>query len=1095
MLRKGLRGRGSVGGWVFVVLMLAGLVWAPCSFGLSAWWGVSSGSRPAALERGGVGEIVLTVENLGDSGARGDRFPVRVMDSLPAGLKAVSVVGGAPFGNKSKPISCEPVGVGPLTCVYEGVLPAFDALEVRIAVKVSAGAEPGELNSVTVSGGEAPSVTLARPVLVSEAPAGFGVEDFSFVPEEEGGGVATQAGSHPFQLTTSVTVNQGADSTPVAEKPEVEPEVLPKDFNTDLPAGLVGNPTSLQVCTLGEFLKDVHGEENECPPQSAIGVASATVNVPGSLGVSTFTVPVFNLEPYFGEPARLGFFIAPADVPIVLDPSLRSGLGEDDGINVLASNISETAGILSARVTIWGVPGDPRHDSSRGWGCIAAENQIVIKPPCNASEEAHPHAFLSLPASCEGPLQSSLQGDSWSDPGVFQDFPVSGAESAMDGCNEVPFAPAVQAAPTTGGVSSPTGLDFNVDVRDEGLTGAEGVSQSEIQKTVVALPEGVTLNPSAGVGLSACSPAQYASETLTGTPGTGCPTDSQIGEVTVETPLLSKVIHGGVFVAEPYVNPFGSLLAVYVIVKDPETGVLVRLAGEVIPNTLTGQLTAVFKNIPQLPFDHFNLRFREGPQAPLVTPPACGTYTTVAQLTPWASPTSALTDTSSFTITTGTGGGPCPAGAGPFTPTATAGSLSNTASAFSSFYLHLTRSDSDQDISSFATGLPGGLSADLTGVPFCPEAAIAAARVKTGIEEQSSPSCPAASEIGHSLVGSGVGSVLAYVPGKIYLAGPFEGAPFSLVSVTPALVGPFDLGTVVLMFALRIDPYTTNVSVIPSPSEPVPRILKGIVTHVRDIRAYIDRPNFTLNPTSCDPTQITSTITSTQGATTSLPSRFQAADCANLKFSPKLITSTSAHISRVNGASLNVKLAYPKTPLGTQTNIAKVKVSLPRQLPSRLTTLHKACLAAVFEANPASCPPASVVGHAKAITPILPVPVQGPVYLVSHGNEAFPAVTMLLQGYGVTIDLVGTTLIKKGITSNTFKAVPDQPVTSFEVTFPQGPYSLFGATTNLCNQKLTMPTNFTAHNGTQTHQNTKITVTNCPKPKHTTHKTHTKKHK
>jgi hypothetical protein len=608
----------------------------------------------------------------------------------------------------------------------------------------------------------------------------------------------------------------------------------------------------------------------------------------------------------------------------------------------------------------------------------------------------------------------------------------------------------------------------------------------------VTLPEGFTINPSAGVGLGSCTPADYARETLSSEPGEGCPNDSKLGEVTIETPLLSVPIKGSLYIATPYENPFseqghphGSLVTIYIVAKNPEVGILIKQAGLVTPNPVTGQLTTTFDNIPQLPFDHFNFHFREGQQAPLISPGTCGAFTTTADLTPWSNPTAVLTDTSQFTITKGFDGGECPSGnTPPFHPGIESGMLNNNAGAFSAFYLHLTRTDAEQYISGFSTNLPEGLTGDLSGIPFCPEADIALARTKTGSEEEANPSCPAASQIGHTLVGTGVGAVLAYVPGKIYLAGPFHGAPFSIVAVTSAIVGPFDLGTVVLRFGLNIDPYTAQVSVSPTSSEPIPTIIDGIVTHVRDIRVYIDRQNFTLNPTNCNPLTIGSTLNSSLGASATVTSPFQAASCANLKFAPKFAVSTSGKTSKAKGASLAVKLTYPQGPVGTYANIAKVKVDLPKQLPSRLTTLQKACTAAQFNANPAGCPAASFIGHAKAVTPLIPVPLEGPAIFVSHGGEAFPSLIMVLQGYGVTIDLVGSTNIsKQGITSSTFKAVPDQPIGSFELTLPEGPYSALAANGNLCKTKLAMPTEFLAQNGAKINESTRITVTGCPKAK------------
>jgi hypothetical protein len=341
-----------------------------------------------------------------------------------------------------------------------------------------------------------------------------------------------------------------------------------------------------------------------------------------------------------------------------------------------------------------------------------------------------------------------------------------------------------------------------------------------------------------------------------------------------------------------------------------------------------------------------------------------------------------------------------------------------------------------------------------------------------------------------------IGSVLAWTPGKIYMAGPYDGAPFSIVAITSAKVGPFDLGTVVVREALAINPETAVVTVDAKASDPIPHIIKGIVIHVRDIRVYVDRPRFMTNPTSCDPMSLAATVDGA-GADPSNPadqqpvtitSPFQLANCQNLQFKPLFHASIPGRTSRANGTALTVKLTYPSAPQGSQANIAQVKVDLPKQLPSRLTTLQKACLASVFNANPANCPAASIVGHGRAITPILPVPLEGPAYFVSHGGEDFPNLTMVLKGYGVTIDLVGSTFINKaGITSSTFKTVPDQPVSSFELTLPAGKYSALGANLpaktkgTFCGQNLKMPTFFKAQNGLEIHESTPISVTGCPK--------------
>jgi hypothetical protein len=1086
------------------------------------WWHLNSSLRPAVLKPGGEGTIVVQALNVGDGctarpGADGktcteddEGIPSTVSATVPAG---VSILGTSffefPYESgafdlaSAEPAVCQATATT-VTCstsILEGFgiaprgLQPYEFIEMRVKVR-DEGIEPGAGYVATAGGGGASPVSATRPLAVGAADPAFGAEALSLIPEEEGGAVDARAASHPFQLINTFNLNQNPVEFFHKAEEFLHPPALARNLDFKLPPGQLGNALAYPKCSLAQFSSLLSSGANLCPDASAIGVAMITFDEPVTYGLRTFPEPIFNLEPARGEPARFGFLVVSS--PIILDTSLRSGNGEDYGVTVSTRNTTQVSNFIASTVTFWGTPGDPRHNASRGWGCIAGGYYRTVlggNLPCNPTSQAKPPAFLTLPTGCAAPFATSVQGTSWPN----QAFPSGATLSPLSyslkdeagnplglvGCNQVPFSPTISAQPSTENASAPSGLDINIDFHDQGLINSEGLAQSQLKDTTVTLPEGFTINPSAGVGLAGCTSADYARETVGSAPGAGCPNNSKLGTVEIETPLLSQKIRGSLFIAEPHENPFGSLVALYIVAKNPETGVLIKLAGKVTPNPVTGQLVTTFENNPQLPFDHFNFHFREGQQAPLVSPATCGAYTVTAQLTPWSDPMTALTDTSSFTITKGFDGGACPSGGvAPFHPGIQSGMLNNNAGVFSPFYLHLTRTDGEQEISGFSTNLPSGLTGDLTGIPFCGEAAIAAARTKTGRGEEASPSCPAQSQVGHTLVGTGVGAVLAYVPGKVYLAGPFHGAPFSLVAVTSAVVGPFDLGTVVLRFGLSIDPYTARVSVSPTSSEPIPTIIDGIVTHVRDIRVYVDRQNFTLNPTSCNPLAIGSTLSSPLGASATITSPFQAASCANLKFEPKFAVSTSGKTSKANGASLAVKLTYPNAPQGSQANIARVKVDLPKQLPSRLTTLQKACTAAQFNANPAGCPAASFIGHAKAVTPLIPVPLEGPAIFVSHGGEAFPSLIMVLQGYGVTIDLVGSTFISKsGITSSTFKTVPDQPVGSFELTLPQGKFSALAANGNLCTSKLTMPTEFVAQNGAKINRSTPVSVSGCAKKK------------
>ncbi len=858
----------------------------------------------------------------------------------------------------------------------------------------------------------------------------------------------------------------------------------------ELPAGFVGNNTALPTCTSALLTAVASGGggsgTSSCPPDTQVGTIALALTF-GTKHPVRMIFPVYNMEVNSpGIVAELGFkalgFVQ------VLPITVRPG---DSGLTVTAPDIASLTEPHEISVTTWGIPASHVHDAERGLVCQTTTSSETVECFGGGNAVDIPHLpFLANPTSC-GPFTARMRADSWEEPGRYSEAETQ--VGPIVECERVPFHPSIEVAPTTGSAESSSGLNISLVV-PQNWAFPEVVAASNLKDTTVVLPVGYTANPSLAVGLGTCTPQQLEAETFSSLPGTGCPAESKIGTVEVETPVLAEKLTGNIYIATPFDNKFGSLLALYVVVKDPFRGIVVRLQGHIEPNPVTGQLVTTFDESPQVPFSKFTLKLRQGAASPLISPAACGTYTTEAELSPWSAPLEARHLLSSFQIENGIGGGPCPAGGvPPFHPGIVAGTLNNSAGAYSPMDIRITRNDGEQEITRFTSILPAGLTAKLTGVPFCPDADIEAAKHVSGAQEEAEPSCPAASEIGHSLVGAGVGSVLAYTPGKVYMAGPYNGAPFSIVAITSAKVGPFDLGTVVVREALVINPETAIVTVDAKASDPIPHIIDGIVIHVRDIRVYIDRPNFMINPTNCDPESFAATVGG-GGAEPANPAdqdfatvtnSFQMANCQNLQFKPQFKVSSSGKTSKANGASLTVHLAYPDAPQGTQTNIKLVKVELPKRLPSRLTTLRKACLAATFEANPASCPADSAVGHATATTPILPVPLTGPAYFVSYGGAKFPELVMVLQGYGVTLDLHGETFIneKTGITSSTFHTVPDDPIGSFELTLPQGPYSALAANGNLCKGALAMPTEFLAQNGDLIRESTKIAVTGCPKAK------------
>jgi hypothetical protein len=1086
------------------------------------------------------GTIVVDLANSGDANASGGTVPVRVADSLPAGFRATSIEA---LRQGISPVHLPECSLKTVSCQYAGVLTPYAVIEVRVGVDVEEpAAVSGALNEATVSGGEgflckagipgcehvpvgavAP-VSIRRALTVSSAVTPFGLEYYELDNENEGGSADTQAGSHPFQQTTSFALNQTVDARAAA---------VPKDLSFKWPPGLIGNPTAVARCTIKAFAAK---PKPTCPLSSVVGVATVTINEPGGGGVVVLTEPLFNLEPEVGEPARFGF--TPNGVPVFIDPAVRSG--GDYGITVHAYNITQSIAFLSSEVTVWGVPGDARHDPARGYGCLGSVGNVCSLP------EHSPPAFLALPTSCpRNPATgqperflASAEGDSWLEPKPVGQLPLlaSFAMPAVDGCNRLPFTPSIRVTPDSEEGSRPTGLKVDVHVPQEESVNGEGLAEADPRDITVALPQGVAINPAGGDGLQACSEGLVGfkdSEELSSQPGTQtdtftptlpgsvdaladgeseplqpginfCADASKIATATIKTPILPNPIEGAVYLAQQESNPFGSLVAMYIVAEDPVSGVLVKLAGQV-HLTESGQIVTTFENSPQAPFEDAELHFFGGERAPLASPAHCGTYTASASFTPWtAEPGAApLPSSSSFKVTSGPNGQPCPGSSLPFAPTLTAGSTSIQAGGFTPFTTTMSREDGQQSLSSIELKMPEGLSGLLAGVELCPEP-----KANQGL-------CGPNSLIGETTVSVGLGGdPFTVTGGKVYITGPYKGAPFGLSIVNPAKAGPYDLAhtqanhppcdCVLVRAKIQVNPITAALTVTSDSEGPykIPTILEGIPLQIKHVNVTINRPGFTFNPTNCNKLEIAGNLLSAEGASQALSVPFQATNCAILKFTPKIAVATAAQASKNNGASLKFTIGYPAGAIGSQSWFQEAKFDLPKQLPARLTTLQKACLSTVFEANRANCPKGSKIGTAIVHTPVLPVPLTGPVYFVSYGGAKFPEAVLVLEGYGITIDLHGETFIsKQGITSATFRNTPDVPFQNIEVTIPTGPNSEFSANLppkdhyNFCGQKLQMPTLFKAQNGQEIHQTTPITITGCHKPKKPTKHTHKKPNK
>ncbi|HEY3865321.1 MAG TPA: hypothetical protein VGL54_04460 [Solirubrobacteraceae bacterium] len=1104
----------------------------------AAWWHLESSPAPTNLQPGSEGEIVLRAVNLGDAAVDGAAGTVTIADVLPASLRAsASAISGKVTGIKAAAqhpgaMACS---LATLSCTFsEANLEPYEQLQVKIAMhEVALAAHTGE-NEMTVTGGGAPSASLRRPIAVSSAPTQFGIENYELTPENEDGSVDTQAGSHPFQLTTTIALDRTAErgETGGGVKELVPNEAgLVKNLSFKWPSGLIGNPTVFPRCTALQFTAITESSNDECPADTAVGVALVTFHEPGLavLGFFTEEVPVFSLEPVVGEPARFGFEVK--GTPVLIDTSIRTG--GDYGVTVNVDNITELVGYLSSVVTIWGVPGDPRHDASRGWACLNPEVKEVGS--CVPLGQSAPPPFLSLPTSCPAnpatgepeALQTAVEADSWQEPENVLTAEPSELMPALDGCNDLQFDPEIRAVPDGQQASSPSGLGVDVHVPQEGQLNPTGLAQSNIKDIKVTLPAGVALNPAGANGLEACGegligylpgessppgelhftpslpgsiPALDAGDGEALEPGVNfCPNAAKIATVKIATPLLPNPLEGAVYLAAQNSNPFGSLVAMYIVAEDPVSGSLVKLPGQVSLNPSTGQIESTFENTPQLAFEDAELHFFGGETAPLSTPAHCGTYTTNAVFTPWSG-NEGVKSSSSFQIVSGPNGSACPGSSLPFSPSLAGGATNINAGAFSPFTLTMSRQDGEQNMQSVEAHLPPGLSGVLSNIELCPE------------PQADLGECPAGSLIGETTVSVGVGGdPFSVSGGRFYLTGPYNGsgactvgtpgcAPFGLTFEVPAKAGPFDLkrnsanpagedpcDCVIVRGKIEINPETAALTITSNPpGSPyaIPTSIEGIPLEIQHVNAITTRSDFQFNPTSCDKMAVTGTIHSSEGATDTIGVPFQVTNCRDLDFTPKFQVSTGAKTSKADGASLTAKVSEPAGSLGTQANLARVKVELPKQLPSRLTTLQKACTDAQFNVNPAGCPPASDIGHATVHTPLLSVPLTGPAIFVSHGGEAFPSLTMVLQGDGVTIDLVGSTFISKaGVTSTTFKTVPDQPFSTFELTLPTGKYSALTALGNLCTEKLAMPTEFVAQNGAEIHEVTKLGVTGCKKVK------------
>ena len=881
--------------------------------------------------------------------------------------------------------------------------------KMNVPVKPSRLPRAGLLTALTAC-----VVMLVAAFGATSASADFEILDFDGTTVGGSGEPFTQAGGHPDANTTTLEfpIRVPAGSFfPV-------PDGNFKDTIVELPPGNVGDPNATPAkCTAAQLA--FHGE---CPPDSQVGTMTLNLAVFGPQ-----PTPIFNMEAQPGSAAQFGAFFSTL---IQLSASLRS---DDYGLTIASLNSPQSLPIFGIGIEFWGVPADHGPQDQR-------------------------QPFLRMPTTCSGPLETTTRINSWQDPGTFHtaSFLFHDNESpptpiGLEGCEKVPFTPTTVVQPLSSKADSPTGMNMKIGVPADGIRNPDGIGQSDVKKVEIEFPEGMSVNPASADGLGGCSEAQIGLGTDS---EVQCPDSSKIGSTEIETPVLDEGLSGSLYLAKQNENPFGSLLALYLVAENKDRGITIKLPGKATLDPATGRLSVVFDNNPQQPFSNLTVRLKGGERASLKTPSQCGAYDIQTTLTPWSG-TAPVTGTSSFTIDEG-----CDTGG--FDPKLNAGTTNPVAGAHSPFVLDVTRNDGEQNIDAINVDLPEGLTAKIAGVAQCSDA------------DAGSGNCPAASQVGVVNVAAGAGPSPVWVPqpGKdataVYLAGPYKGAPYSIVAKVPAQAGPFDLGTVAVRSKVNVDPETAQVSV---QSDSLPQILQGIPIDYREVQVNVDKPDFMLNPTSCKATSIDSAISSDAGAIAHPSSRFQIGSCGDLGFNPKLYTRIWGKTNRGAHPKLRAVLEMPNG----GANIGRAAVTLPHSEFLDQGHIRTICTRVQFAAN--ACPAGSVYGYAKAYTPLLDQPLQGPVYLRSSSHK-LPDLVADLKGQ-IHIVLDGRIdSVHKGIRT-TFEGVPDAPVSKFIIYMKGGKKGLLQNSTNICKGSHRSVAKFNGQNGKRNESRPPLNNSRC----------------
>jgi hypothetical protein len=1105
--------RHSVAMWATIVcavlVIIGSTTLGTCSAGARAagaapGWAVSSLPQPSNFSNAEnalcenssnlCDAYVVTVTNMG--AAPSDGTPIVITDKLPQSVVIEGVETKEMEGGQE--LACVTPPAGP-KCTYEGILRPGDALYVKVKVTVAANATlPAVANSVEVEGGGAAAVSASPPLTVansvnSEGPE-FGPQLFGLRAYGPDGAPDVQAGDHPNMLVTTLDYNtvNFALTHPGSGTAEVSVRE-PKTIILDFPVGLLGNPLSAPTCPEADLRESGPG----CPANSQVG--TVIVDEHGVLSDSDeregFSTSIYNMTPQHGNPMEFAFNVA-NEGEIAMYPRF---IPTASGLALSIAVPAQPRSALTPVGTTLMFFGDPALRD-------AELHQRVVERETGHSvplEKITPAAMFTNPTDCGArPTTATVEMNSWVQPRQWatRTSPVYEADPLKQviGCSGLRFNPQIEVKPEETLTDTPSGYTVDIKV-PQAPNFMPVLAAPALKNAELHLPAGVAISPAAGTGLVACHASGPEGINIThGWTPTGaqpldpadpeameigedglpriapghCPSASRVGAVEITTPLLAEPLKGRVYIAEPRCGlegqpgctdrdaREGNIFGLYAEASGEDSGVIIKLDGKILVDPLTGNMTVKFEETPQLPFSDLKLTLKGGERALLSNPQGCAVAETTSELTPWGAVEASPAHPSSSFQPTG-----CSA-AEPFSPGFLAQMSTPTAGGSSPLTIVVSRRDGEQGLLRFALKAPAGVLGLLSAVPPCAEAQAAAG------------TCPVDSQIGHMLVAAGSGPQPVWESGAVYLTTGYGGAPFGLSITTPANVGPFNLGNVITRAAIHIDPHTAALTI----DATLPQIVDGVPLRMQAIDLTIDRPGFMVNPTNCAPQRMTANVTGALsgggvGASAAVSTPFAAAGCRSLPFAPKLTVLTHAKTSKASGAYLLVNLtAHPGAD-----NIGKVKVVLPKQMPSRLTTLQKACVPAVFDANPASCPSGSIVGSGTVATPLLKNPLSGPAYLVSRGGKEYPDLEIVLQGEGVTITLDGSTHITNGNTSSAFKELPDTPLTSFRLVLPQGPNALLGANANLCTAKLAMPTALIAQNGATIKRATKIAVSGCPK--------------